>query len=144
MVKIYFLLAFILFSLGIVTAQNSSIIVAKAFDKASIDSSYIAVNKRAGWKFLISHLTLIKTDSVLIEMVLKNNFTLDLKQEQLVGRIKSESMLPKTSQTSSFNVTGLQYKLRIEPDGKCYLLLTTGSLIIGDPIIIPVRAMYKL
>jgi len=144
MLKVYFLIAFALFSLSEIAAQDSSTFVTKVFAKVSADSSYIAVNKRAGWQSFVSYLTQVKTDSVLIELVVKNDHTINFKQEQLVGRIKSGTMLPKTGQTVAFNIIGAQYQLRIEPDGRCYLLLVAGSLPTGDPLIIPVRATYKL
>lgn len=144
MSKVYFLIAFALLSLCEVSAQDSSTMVAKAFAKASADSSYIAVNKRAGWQSFVSYLTQVKTDSVLIELVVKNDHTINFKQEQLVGRIKSGSMLPKTVQIVAFNIIGAQYQLRIEPDGRCYLRFTSGTLPSDEQIIVPIRAMYKL
>ena len=123
-------------------AQNSPKTIALA--KASADSSTIAVNTKAGWQFFSSYLTPINADCVMIEMIVQHDRTIDWTQEQLVGRIKSTSMLPKTSQTVSFNLISDQYQLRVEPNGRCYLRLATGTLPDGDPVIIPVRALYKL
>lgn len=144
MLKIYFLLAFALISFGELAAQDNSVILANAFAKASADSSYIAVNKRGGWQFLASYLTPINTDSVMIEMIVQHDRTIDWTQEQLVGRIKSISMRSKTSQIVSFSLMSDIYQLRVEPNGRCYLRLATGTLPDGDPVIIPVRAVYKL
>ena len=133
----------VLLSLGDLAAQDNSKFLAKAFELASADSSYIAVNKRAGWQFLTSYLTPIKSDSVMIEMIVQHDKTIDWTQEQLVGRIKSISMLPKISQTVLFNLIENVYQLRIEPNGKCYLRLATGTLPDVDPVIIPIRATYR-
>ena len=142
--KIYFLISLSLLWFGELSAQNNSKELAKALIKASADSSYIAVNKKAGWQFFSSYLAPIKVDSVMIEMVVQHDRTIDWKQEQLVGRIKSTSMLPKASQTVSFSLIFDLYQLRIEPNGRCYLRLAFGSLPNGDPVILPVRAKYKL
>lgn len=143
MSKIYFLLALVLLSFGETIAQDNSKALAKAFATASADSSYIAVNKKAGWQFLSSYLTPINSDSVMIEMIVQHDKTIDWNQEQLVGRIKSTSMLPRTSQTVSFSLIDNVYQLRVEPNGRCYLRLATGVLPDADPVIIPVRAVYK-
>jgi len=141
--KIYFLLGLSLLWFGELSAQNNSKELAKAFEKASADSSYIAVNIKADWRFLASYLTTIKTDSVMIEMIVQHDRTIDWNQEQLVGRIKSTSMLPKASQTVSFSLISDVYQLRVEPNGRCYLRLVSGSLPDSDPVILPVRAKYK-
>lgn len=142
--KIYFLLGLSLLCFGELSAQNNSKELAKAFEKASADSSYIAVNKKGDWQFLASYLTTVKTDSVMIEMIVQHDRTIDWTQEQLVGRIKSTSLLPKASQTVSFSLIFDVYQLRVEPNGRCYLRLASGSLPDGDPVIIPIRAKYKL
>jgi len=142
--KIYFLLGLSLLCFGELSAQNNSKELAKAVEKASADSSYIAVNKKAGWQFFSSYLTPVKADSVMIEMVVQHDRTSDWNQEQLVGRIKSTSMLPKVSQTVSFSLISDVYQLRVEPNGRCYLHLVSGSLPVGDPVILPIRAKYKL
>jgi len=143
--KIYFILALSLLCFGEISAQNNSKDLAKAFAKASADSSYIAVNKKGGWQFLTSYLTPIRTDSVMIEMIVQHDKkTIDWTKEQLVGRIKPTNLLPKNSQTLPFNLIYNTYQLRVEPNGRCYLRLASGSLPDANPIIIPVRAVYKL
>lgn len=142
--NIYILLGLSLLWFGELSAQNNSKELVKASAKASADSSYIAVNKKAGWQFFSSYLTPIKADSVMIEMVVQHDRAIDWKQEQLVGRIKSTSMLPKASQTVSFSLIFDLYQLRVEPNGKCYLRLASGTLPDGDPIILPIRVKYKL
>ena len=126
---------------NIAFAQNNSITI--ALTKASADSSYISVNKKAGWQFFSSYLSPINSDSVMIEMILLHDRTIEWTHEQLVGRIKSTSMLPKSSQIISFNLITDQYQLRVESNGCCYLRLSKGMLPDGDPVIIPVRAVYK-
>jgi len=151
MKKIYFIIVVLLLTAGGAMAQNKDKtpdkveIVNKAFNKSTADSSHIAVNKRAGWQSVISHLTPMNADSVLLELVVRHDrASIDLKKEQPVGRIKSIKLLPATEQTVSFKLLRNVYRLRIESDGKCYLRLETGTLPTGDPMIIPIRAKYKL
>lgn len=137
--KIYIAAFALLASLGGLFAQTKSDILARA----SADSSYFAINKKAGWGQYNSYLTPIRTDSVMLETIVQHDKTIDWKQEQCIGKIKSNDMKPKTSQIVSFNLISNTYQLRIEPNGKCYLRLTSGSLPDGDPAIVPVRAVYK-
>jgi len=142
--KIYFLISLSLLWFGELSAQNNSKELAKALIKASADSSYIAVNKKAGWQFFSSYLAPIKADSVMIEMVVQHDRAIDWKQDQLIGRIKQDSMFPKTSQAISFMLMFDEYLLRVESNGRCYLRLTKGAIPDGDPVILPIRAKYKL
>jgi len=116
----------------------------KALALATADTTNFSVNSRAGWQLYNSYVAPIKQDSVTIEMIIQHDRTIDWKQEQLIGHIKSGNLLPKTGQTLSFRLITDVYQLRIEPSGRCYLRLATGSLAAGDPVIIPVRGLYKL
>jgi len=136
--KIYLLLVIVLFSFNEMSAQNHSRALATA------DTTNFSVNQRNGWQLFNSYVTPVKTDSVIVEIIVQHDRIIDWTQEQLVGRIKSTSMLPKTSQTVSFNLIENVYQLRVEPNGQCYLRLATGTLPDGDPVIVPVRAVYKL
>jgi zona occludens toxin (predicted ATPase) len=144
MKKIYFLLALVLLTFGEVIAQDNSAILNKAMAAATADSSFIAVNKKAGWRFLASYITPMATDSAMIEMVVRHDKSIDWTQEQPVGRIKRTHFLPATGQTLMFSVMDCRYQLRIEPNGRCYLRLYAGTLPDDDPLIVPVRAVYKL
>ena len=152
MEKKYLIIAMFLLALTEAIAQNKgqdnlqikTEIVKQAAAKSTADSSHIAVYKKGGWQSLVSHLTPMKQDSVLFELVLKHDRTIDLKQEQLVGRIKLKKLLPLQGQTITFKLIKSVYLLRIEPNGRCYLRIDTGALPKSDPLIIPIRAMYKL
>jgi len=143
MSKIYLFLLLGLLLFAPIDAQNNSKNLAQAFEKASADSSCIVVNMKAGWMFLTSYLTPIKSDSVMIEMIVRHDKTIDWTQEQLVGRIKTTSMLPKVSQVVMFSLINNVYQLHIDINGRCYLKLASGELPDADPVILPVRAVYK-
>jgi len=138
MCKICFLLAIVCSSFIEVSAQIHSRALATA------DTTNFSINKRSGWKLFNSYVAPVKTDSVIIELIVQHDLTIDWRQEQLVGRIKSSNLLPKTSQTVSFKLMFDIYQLRVEPNGRCYLRLASGSLPDGDPVILPIRAKYKL
>lgn len=134
--KIYLLLVIVLSSFNEMSAQNHSRALATA------DTTNFSV--RNGWQLFNSYVAPVKTDSVIIELIVQHDRTIDWKQEHLVGRIKPANLLPKNSQTLPFNLIYDTYQLRVEPDGRCYLRLASGSLPDGDPVIVPVRAVYKL
>lgn len=117
----------------------------KALALATADTTNFSVNSRAGWQLYNSYIAPINTDSITVEMIVQHDrVAIDWKQEQLVGRIKQGSMCLKRSQTVSFMLMFDEYLLRVEPNGRCYLWLAKGPIPDGDPVIIPVRAKYKL
>ena len=94
---------------------------------------------------MISHLTVLKQDSVLFELVVGwPQVETDLTHEQLVGRIKLRSMLPEKAQTVAFRFMRSEYSLRIEPNGKCFIKLVKGTPPKSDQQVIPIRAKYRL
>jgi len=137
--KLIFFIA-VLLTCNVTFAQKQS----KTLALATADTTNFSVNSRAGWQLFNSYVAPIKTDSIMVEVIVQHDRTIDWRQEQLVGRIKSPNLLPQNSQTLPFNLIYDTYQLRIEPNGKCYLRLISGSLPDGDPVIIPVRAVYKL
>jgi len=136
--KFIFLIA-ILLTCNIALAQKQP----KALALATADSTNFSVNSRAGWQLFNSYVVPINTDSATIEIIIQHDRTIDFTQEQLVGYIKRKESFPKANQNVSFSLISDVYQLRIDPNGRCYLRLTTGSLPDGDPVIIPVRAVYK-
>ena len=135
-----FTLAIVLFVCLGRFAQTKSDILAHA----TADSSRVAVNKKAGWQQYASYLTPVGTDSVMLETVVQHNKTgLVMSQEQLIGQIKQNKFRPKTVHNLSFSLLSNSYSLRIEPNGKCYLKLLAGTLPDSDPVVIPVRVLYK-
>jgi len=52
----------------------------KAFESGSTDTTQIAVNKLGGWQFVSPYLTPIGQDSVMIEMILQHDRTIDWKK----------------------------------------------------------------
>lgn len=127
---------------GELLAQNH--IKDEVLTRATADSSYFAINKQAGWQQYSCHIAPINTtDSVMIEMIIQHDKSIDWKLEQYIGKIKSTNLLPKSSQLLMFDLLTNIYKLRIEPNGNCYIHLFSGSLPDSDPIIIPIRFRYK-
>jgi hypothetical protein len=140
MKRIFFLVAILCSICSSSFSQNTK---ESVLSKATADSSYFAINKKAGWQQYSSQLTPVNTDSVMIEMIVQHDKAIDWKQEQPVGKIKSNSLLPKARQIIAFNLLTNIYQMRIEPNGKCYLRLISGSLPEGDPVIIIIQGNYK-
>jgi hypothetical protein len=116
----------------------------RALVLAAADPSNFSVNSKDGWLLYNSCLTLLKSDSILIELILQHDRNISWDKEQLVGKIKSSSFYPRFGQTVSFNLLLNNYKLRIDNIGECYMRLDAGSLPTdADSVIIPVRAYYK-
>jgi hypothetical protein len=125
---------------GFLSAQTR----AKAFEAGSADTTYIAVNKSAGWQFVSPYLTPVGNDGVRIEMIVQHDRSLDWKKKQPVGRITRRNLWPVSKQEVVFNLLVCQFRIYIEPDGRCYLQQVSGTLPDDDPLAIPVRAVYSL
>jgi hypothetical protein len=116
----------------------------RALALAAADSSNFSVNSKEGWLLYNSCLTSLKSDSILLELILQHDRNISWESEQLVGKIKTSSYFPRYGQTVGFNLLLNNYKLRIDNNGKCFLRLDVGSLPDdADSVIIPVRAYYK-
>jgi|WetSurMetagenome_2_1015567.scaffolds.fasta_scaffold13975_2 hypothetical protein len=138
MIRIYLTIVISAFVTVNIMAQNFAQALAAA------DTINFSVNKKEGWMLYNSCLTLQKSDSILIELILQHDRNINWEAEQEVGRIRSDSFYPKYEQTVTFNLLFNIYKLRIDKNGKCYLYLAQGSLPDeSDQVIIPVRAFYK-
>ena len=136
---LFFISIWMLFS-GLSVAQTRD----NAFESGSADTTQIAVNKLGGWQFVSPYLTPVGQDSVMIEMILQHDRTIDWQQKQLVGRITRRDLLPVSEQEVVFSLLISQFRIYIEPDGLCYLQLVSGVLPDEDPQAIPVRAVYRL
>ena len=126
--------------LGTITsgfAQNN----AAAF--AAADSSKFSINTSGGWQLYNSYLTQFKPDSVQVELIIQHE-NINLQQEQYIGNIKYIPFRPAVEQTVSFNLLQDRYTLRIETMGKCYLRFISGTLPVGNPMVLPLKVYYKL
>jgi len=108
------------------------------------DTTNFKVNYQSGWLIYNSYVAPINADTIALEMIVQQKRAIDWKQDQLIGRIKLDSMFPKTSQVISFMLMFDEYLLRVESNGRCYLRLTKGTIPDGDPVILPIRVKYKL
>jgi len=127
----------------IVAQDNSKDLIENAFTMSTADSSHVAVNRMGGWQSLVACLTSQENDSVLFELVVKQENKIDIEQEQLVGRIKIKSLLPMDTQHISFYLMHSIYQLRVESNGNCYLHFESGMPPQAYPFIFPIRTKYK-
>ncbi len=110
---------------------------------AAADSVNFSINRGDGWKLFNSYAAVYKKDSVQLEIILQHNNTINWKQEQSIGKVKTAGLVPQKEQTTVFNLMMTNYSLRIDTKGKCYLSLTSGPVPQENPVIIPVRVFYK-
>jgi len=154
MKRIYFIIALFAFTMNGAMAQNKDktqdkaqdkgTIAKRGFEKSTADSSHIAVNKKGGWQSVISHLTPMNPDSVLLELVVGWPMAeIDFTREQLVGRIRQRNMLPAKPQLILFRFIRSEYALRIEPNGRCFIQLVKGTPPKTDQQVIPIRGKYR-
>jgi hypothetical protein len=110
---------------------------------AAADTTNFSVNGINGWQLFNSYVANYGADSVHLEIIVQHANNLNWGQEQYVGKIKPVALIPAQDQIVSFSLLTNQYRLRIDPEGKCYLRLFTGAAPPDDPAVIPVNATYK-
>lgn len=111
---------------------------------ASADTLSFSINKKEGWLLYNSFIAPVKTDSVAIGLIFQHDRDINWDQEQLIGKIRTESLFPKAVQTITYKLMQDIYQIRVDKNGKCYLRLVSGS-VPGEsgPVILPIRAVYK-
>jgi hypothetical protein len=110
---------------------------------ANADTSRFSVNKNDGWQIFNSYVTTNGTDSILFDVIIQHDKSINWQQEQYIGRIKEQTVQPGKEQVVISYLMSDQYQLRILKNGKCYLRLFSGSLPADNPVILPLRFLYK-
>ena len=141
MKSIIIILAFLFTICSSTFSQNTK---ESVLAKATSDSSSFVINVKGGWQQYGSSVVPISTDRILLETIVQHIKTgIDWTLEQYIGKIKSNSSRPSKSQTASFDLLRNNYELRIEANGKCYIRLASGNLPDSNPVIIPIRVVFK-
>lgn len=127
----------------------SNILVTESFSQdhsaafAAADSSFFSVNVPGGWKLFNSHMSLWGTDSVQLELTVQHENTINWREEQFAGKIKTAAFIPRQVQTVLFNLMTDIYALRIDQQGKCFLRMIQGPDPDKQVVVIPVKLSYK-
>jgi hypothetical protein len=137
--KVLFILFIAFFgkSQRIKAQQNDSLAFAAA------DTTNFSVNTSGGWRLFNSFLAEYDTDSVQAEIILQHDNTINLNQEQLIGRIKTVGFQPQIEQNLSFTLLTDLYSMRIDREGSCYLRFISGDLPDGSVIVVPIKVLYR-
>lgn len=111
---------------------------------AAADSSCFSVGNAGGWQLFNSYMSPYGSDSVQLEIIVQHANNINWGQEQYIGKIKINALIPENTQTLSFNLIATNYRLRIKKeDGKCYLRFISGTLPTANPAAIPIKVIYK-
>ncbi len=101
-------------------------------------------NTAGGWVILSYSLNQQLPDSVTFDFIPGHDNNISWTTEQWIGTISDSNYIPATEQFLTYYLLpGNSWNVHITTDGKCYFNLISGFLPPGDPIIIPVRVMYK-
>jgi hypothetical protein len=111
---------------------------------AAADTSNFSKNADGGWQLYNSYVAEQSADSVRLELVLQHDNNINWTQEQYVGKIKNSSLRPSQEKILSFSLEGINYQLRIDTNGKCYLKVVSGAAPVGNPVFIPFTLIYKI
>jgi hypothetical protein len=101
-------------------------------------------NTAGGFSVLSSYLNQRTTDSVQFELLLQQTNTVNWPRELLIGTITNAAFLPRQQQTVIFYLTyNNKWRVRILPNGNCFLKLTDGPPPTGNPVVLPFKVRYK-
>lgn len=132
----FMILQFATFSKSV--AQNN----AAAF--AAADTTRFSVDLSGGWQIFNSYVSQYHTDSAVIELIIQHSNNINWYQPQYVGKIKYNPLIPATDRNVLFSIQYSTYKILIKKNGKCYINFVSGTMPVGNPAIIPLKAYYKL
>lgn len=109
------------------------------------DTLNFSVPRTNDWQLLNSYVAFNSTkDSVLLELVVLSDKNIDWKNEQYIGQINQNRFFSKTERVALCYLLKDVYKLKVEPNGKCYLSLEKGNPPAGFPVVIPLKISYLL
>ena len=132
------LVIFTVFSLLPIATNAQSLM--ESVSKA--DTSNFSKNPQSEWQLLNSYLS-GDGDSINIELILfsKNN-ELQTGTEQFIGTIKSKGFHPVNEKNIIASLITVEYKLRIDTNGGCFLSLIKGTPPKGENLVIPIMGKY--
>jgi hypothetical protein len=111
---------------------------------AAADTTNFSPNRQAGWQLFNSYAAITNSDSANLQVIILHANNIDWKAEQMIGRVRTQSLQPATQQILGFNLLYDVYQLRIDSAGNCYLKFVSGDGPSSDPMIIPLQVFYQL
>lgn len=110
---------------------------------ASADTSYFSVNKKEGWQLYNSYASNVVADSTQLEVILQHDAGINWQNSNYIGKLKGTAFKPQTTRLAQFTWITTVFEVQINTDGNCYMRLVSGPLPQGNPVVIPVRMVYK-
>jgi hypothetical protein len=111
--------------------------------RSKADTSRFSADKTTGWSLYNSYVEPIGKDSVLLEVIIRHDRNIKWEQFQYFGRITDRKMLPAQTQEVKYFLITDEYVLKVEANGHCSISLSDGQLPPRDPVILPIRIVYK-
>lgn len=110
---------------------------------AAADTTNFSRNADGNWQLYNSYVAPQGTDSVMVQLILQHDNNINWSDEQNVGRIKDISLLPSAERPIPFSLGGINYQLRIDTGGECFLKVVSGDPPVDDPVVLPFTIIYN-
>jgi hypothetical protein len=110
---------------------------------AAADTTNFSRNVNENWQLYNSYIAPQGTDSVMVQLILQHDNNINWSNEQNVGKIKDISLLPGAERPMPFSLGGINYQLRIDTAGECYLKVVSGDPPVDDPVVLPFTIIYN-
>jgi hypothetical protein len=142
--KVGYLLAAIIISAIVYCPIDSSAQISDKEIVSITDTTQFQPNSKAGWGIMLGFVKGDGADSAKLELVLYNEELVNLKENQLVGRISSKQLLPARTRVCQANMGQHQFELMVEKNGSVWLRLIDGPDLQAGKKILPITVLYKL
>lgn len=110
---------------------------------AAADTTHFSINHSNNWHLFNSYVAPYQSDSAQLELIIMHANTLAWEQEQYIGKIRVPGLVPLNTQTIPFSLITVQFTLRIDNTGRCYLKKISGDLPNEENIAIPLKIYYR-
>lgn len=110
---------------------------------AAADTSYFSVNKKDGWQMYNSYASNVSVDSIQLEVILQHDANINWQNRNYIGKIKGSAFRPQSTRVAQYIWINTVFEIQINTDGSCYIKLVSGPLPQGNPVVLPVRVIYK-
>jgi hypothetical protein len=110
---------------------------------AAADTTNFSRNADGDWQLYNSYVAPQGTDSVIVQLILQHDNSINWSEEQNVGRIKDIGLFPSAERQIPFFLGEINYQIRIDTAGECYLKIVSGDPPVDDPVVLPFTVIYN-
>lgn len=107
------------------------------------DSASFEPNTAGGWTSYSYYFNKTTANKIVFEVILKHSNNIDWAKEQWIGTISGTGYIPNSDRKLNYKLLQNNiWKVRIAPDGKCFVNIHQGILPQKESFVIPIKVTY--